>query len=147
MKIAFLGTPDFALPSLKMLHERGDDVVVFTQPDKPVGRKAVMTPPPVKKAALEYGMKVYQFDKIKSEEGVAALKAESPELMVTAAFGQILSRENLAVPKCARQSAAQIPRSRADTMGCDKRRKDNRRYHHAYGYWAGYGRHFAEERN
>ena len=99
MKIAFLGTPDFALPSLKMLHERGDDVVVFTQPDKPVGRKAVMTPPPVKKAALEYGMKVYQFDKIKSEEGVAALKAEAPELMVTAAFGQILSRENLAVPK------------------------------------------------
>ena len=114
MKIAFLGTPDFALPSLKMLHERGDDVVVFTQPDKPVGRKAVMTPPPVKKAALEYGMKVYQFDKIKSEEGVAALKAEAPELMVTAAFGQILSRENLAVPKygCINVHGSLLPKYR-----------------------------------
>ena len=89
MKIAFLGTPDFALPSLKMLHERGDDVVVFTQPDKPVGRKAVMTPPPVKKAALEYGMKVYQFDKIKSEEGVAALKAEADS------FVEMFSHERL----------------------------------------------------
>ena len=114
MKIAFLGTPDFALPSLKMLHERGDDVAVFTQPDKPVGRKAVMTPPPVKKAALEYGMKVYQFDKIKSEEGVAALKAEAPELMVTAAFGQILSRENLAVPKygCINVHGSLLPKYR-----------------------------------
>ena len=114
MKIAFLGTPDFALPSLKMLHERGDDVVVFTQPDKPVGRKAVMTPPPVKKAALEYGMKVYQFDKIKSEEGVAALKAEAPELMVTAAFGQILSRENLVVPKygCINVHGSLLPKYR-----------------------------------
>ena len=114
MKIAFLGTPDFALPSLKMLHERGDDVAVFTQPDKPVGRKAVMTPPPVKKAALEYDMKVYQFDKIKSEEGVAALKAEAPELMVTAAFGQILSRENLAVPKygCINVHGSLLPKYR-----------------------------------
>lgn len=114
MKIAFLGTPDFALPSLKMLHERRDDVVVFTQPDKPVGRKAVMTPPPVKKAALEYGMKVYQFDKIKGEEGVAALKAEAPELMVTAAFGQILSRENLAVPKygCINVHGSLLPKYR-----------------------------------
>ena len=99
MKIAFLGTPDFALPSLKMLYERGDDIVVFTQPDKPVGRKAVMTAPPVKKLALEYGLDVFQFDKIRSEEGLAALKDADPELMVTAAFGQILSKENLSVPR------------------------------------------------
>ena len=99
MKIAFLGTPDFALPSLKMLYERGDDIVVFTQPDKPVGRKAIMTAPPVKKLALEYGLDVFQFDKIRSEEGLAALKDADPELMVTAAFGQILSKENLSVPR------------------------------------------------
>src|SRR5574344_318592 len=78
MKIAFLGTPDFALPSLKMLYERGDDIVVFTQPDKPVGRKAIMTAPPVKKLALEYGLDVFQFDKIRSEEGLAALKDADP---------------------------------------------------------------------
>lgn len=114
MKIAFLGTPDFALPSLKMLHERGDEVVVFTQPDKPVGRKAIMTAPPVKKAALEYGMKVYQFDKIKGAEGAAALKAEKPDLMVTAAFGQILSRENLDVPKygCINVHGSLLPKYR-----------------------------------
>lgn len=114
MKIAFLGTPDFALPSLKMLVERGDEIIVFTQPDKPVGRKAIMTPPPVKKAALEYGLKVYQFDKIRSAEGVAALKAEKPQLMVTAAFGQILSRENLDIPQygCINVHGSLLPKYR-----------------------------------
>lgn len=114
MKIAFLGTPDFALPSLKMLYERGDDIVVFTQPDKPVGRKAVMTAPPVKKLALEYGLDVFQFDKIRSEEGLAALKDADPELMVTAAFGQILSKENLSVPRygCINVHGSLLPKYR-----------------------------------
>lgn len=114
MKIAFLGTPDFALPSLKMLFDRGDDIVVFTQPDKPVGRKAILTPPAVKKAALEYGLKVYQFEKIRSAEGVAALRTERPDLMVTAAFGQILSKENLEIPKygCINVHGSLLPKYR-----------------------------------
>lgn len=114
MKIAFLGTPDFALPSLKMLYERGDDIVVFTQPDKPVGRKAIMTAPPAKKLALEYGLDVFQFDKIRSEEGLAALKDADPELMVTAAFGQILSKENLSVPRygCINVHGSLLPKYR-----------------------------------
>ena len=114
MKIAFLGTPDFAPPSLKMLYERGDDIVVFTQPDKPVGRKAIMTAPPVKKLALEYGLDVFQFDKIRSEEGLAALKDADPELMVTAAFGQILSKENLSVPRygCINVHGSLLPKYR-----------------------------------
>lgn len=114
MKIAFLGTPDFALPSLKMLYERGDDIVVFTQPDKPVGRKAIMTAPPVKKLALEYGLDVFQFDKIRSEEGLAALKDADPELMVTAAFGQILSKENISVPRygCINVHGSLLPKYR-----------------------------------
>ncbi len=114
MKIAFLGTPDFALPSLKMLYERGDDIVVFTQPDKSVGRKAIMTAPPVKKLALEYGLDVFQFDKIRSEEGLAALKDADPELMVTAAFGQILSKENLSVPRygCINVHGSLLPKYR-----------------------------------
>ena len=114
MKIAFLGTPDFALPSLKMLYERGDDIVVFTQPDKPVGRKAIMTAPPVKKLALEYGLDVFQFDKIRSEEGLAALKDADTELMVTAAFGQILSKENLSVPRygCINVHGSLLPKYR-----------------------------------
>ena len=99
MRIAFLGTPEFALPSLAMLIARGDTLCVFTQPDRPVGRKAVLTPPPVKALAFEHGVPVFQFEKIRSPEGVAAMEAFAPDLCVTAAFGQLLSRKNLAIPK------------------------------------------------
>lgn len=99
MKIAFLGTPAFALPSLSMLIEEGHELCVFTQPDKPVGRRAELTPPPVKQLALRHGLPVCQPVKIREPEGVNALRAFAPDLMVTAAFGQILSAENLAVPR------------------------------------------------
>lgn len=98
MRIAFLGTPEFALPSLRALIDRGDALAVFTQPDRPVGRKAILTPPPVKELALRHGIPVYQFDRIRCPEGVAAMREFAPDLCVTAAFGQLLSRENLAVP-------------------------------------------------
>ncbi|MEG1548605.1 MAG: methionyl-tRNA formyltransferase [Clostridia bacterium] len=99
MRIAFLGTPDFALPSLRMLIQRGDELCVFTQPDRPKGRHGTLTPPPVKVLAEQHGIPVYQFDKIRLPEGVEALTAFAPDLMVTAAFGQILSQENLDIPK------------------------------------------------
>lgn len=98
MRIAFLGTPEFAIPSLSMLHARGDELHVFTQPDRPVGRHGTLTPPPAKAYAIAHGIAVSQFDRIRSAEGVAALKAFAPDLMVTAAFGQLLSAENLAIP-------------------------------------------------
>lgn len=96
MRIAFLGTPEFALPSLRMLLAEGHELAVFTQPDRPVGRKAVQTAPPVKALALEHGLPVYQFEKIRLHEGQAALAAFAPEILITAAFGQLLSAENLA---------------------------------------------------
>ena len=99
MRIAFLGTPEFAVPSLKMLIEQGHEIEVFTQPDRPCDRGHGLAMPPVKAAALEAGIAVHQFERIKNEEGVRALKDFAPELMVTAAFGQILSRENLEIPK------------------------------------------------
>jgi len=99
MRIAFLGTPEFALPSLEALIRRGDTLAVFTQPDRPVGRKAILTPPPVKVLAERYGIPVYQFEKIRSVEGREALEAFQPDLMVTAAFGQLLSSKNLAIPR------------------------------------------------
>ena len=99
MRIAFLGTPEFALPSLDMLYQSGHELAVFTQPDRPVGRHATLTPPPSKAYALEHNIPVYQFEKIRLPEGVAALRAFAPELMVTAAFGQLLSAENLSIPK------------------------------------------------
>jgi methionyl-tRNA formyltransferase len=99
MRIAFLGTPEFALPSLEMLHQSGHTLAVFTQPDRPVGRHATLTPPPTKAYAIAHNIPVFQFEKIRLPEGVAALKAFAPDLMVTAAFGQLLSAENLAIPK------------------------------------------------
>lgn len=114
MRIAFLGTPEFALPSLNALFLRGDELAVFTQPDRPVGRHAVLTPPSVKAFALERGVPVYQFEKIRAAEGVAALKAFAPELMVTAAYGQLLSAENLSIPThgCVNVHGSLLPKYR-----------------------------------
>ncbi len=114
MRIAFLGTPEFALPSLDMLQKSGHTLAVFTQPDRPVGRHATLTPPPTKAYALLHGIPVFQFEKIRLTEGVAALKTFAPDLMVTAAFGQLLSAENLAIPKfgCINVHGSLLPKYR-----------------------------------
>lgn len=98
MRVCFLGTPEFGVPSLKALIENGYDVVgVFTQPDRPKGRGNKLQMSPVKECALRYGIPVFQPVKIKTD-GVADLKALKPDLCVTAAFGQILSQEILDIP-------------------------------------------------
>ncbi len=114
MRIAFLGTPAFALPSLAMLYETGHSLAVFTQPDRPAGRHGALTPPPVKEFALARDIPVYQPERIKSAEGVSMLRDFAPELMVTAAFGQILSPENLAVPErgCINVHGSLLPKYR-----------------------------------
>ena len=114
MKIAFLGTPAFALPSLDMLYRGGHSLAVFTQPDRPVGRHAILTPPPTKSFALERGIPVFQFEKIRLPDGVNALRTFAPDLMVTAAFGQMLSAENLAVPPlgCVNVHGSLLPKYR-----------------------------------
>ena len=98
MKIVFMGTPDFAVPSLKALIREGYEVAgVFTQPDRPKGRGNKMLPSPVKQAAMEAGIPVFQPVRIR-RDGVEDLKALKPDLCVTAAFGQILSQEILDIP-------------------------------------------------
>ena len=99
MRIVFMGTPEFAVPSLRTLLEfPGAEVVgVFTQPDRPKGRGNKLTPSPVKQAALEAGIPVFQPERIR-KTGVEALRELKPDLCVTAAFGQILSREILEIP-------------------------------------------------
>ena len=93
MKLVFLGTPDFAVPSLeKIIASKHEILAVVTQPDKPVGRNNVLTPSPVKVCALKHGLKVLQYNKIRTE-GVGDLKNLAPDIMVTCAFGQILSQE------------------------------------------------------
>lgn len=94
MDIVFLGTPDFAVPSLKALVENGYNVkAVITQPDRPKGRGNKLAMSPVKEYALSKQIPVYQPEKIKNEPEI--LSALKPDLMITAAFGQILSKENL----------------------------------------------------
>ncbi|MDL2235475.1 methionyl-tRNA formyltransferase [Christensenellaceae bacterium OttesenSCG-928-L17] len=114
MKIAFLGTPEFALPSLDALIAAGHTLAVFTQPDKPQGRHARLTPPPVKVRAQENGIPVFQPAHIRGDEGSAMLREFAPDLMVTAAFGQLLSKENLAVPThgCINVHGSLLPRYR-----------------------------------
>lgn len=98
MRIVFMGTPEFAVPSLRALKENGYNVVgAITQPDRPAGRGHKLVACPVKQYAQSVGIEVFQFEKIKSPEGVACLKALQPELMVTAAFGQLLSPEILGI--------------------------------------------------
>ncbi len=114
MRIAFLGTPEFALPSLRMLVENGHDIIVFTQPDKPKGRKRLMCAPPVKAEALKLGLPIFQFNRIKNHDSVAELRRFGPDVMVTAAFGQILSGEILQIPKhgCINVHASILPKYR-----------------------------------
>ena len=99
MKVVFMGTPDFAVPSLQALLDAGHEVAaVYTQPDKPVGRKQVLTPPPVKALAQAHGIPVYQPVKLRDGSVAAQLKELAPELIVVVAYGRILPKEILELP-------------------------------------------------
>ena len=99
MRIVFMGTPDFAVPSLRALLENGYEVVgVFCQPDRPKGRGHKLAACPVKEEAVKAGIPVFQPERIKRPEGVEQLRARAPDLCVTAAFGQLLSQEILDIP-------------------------------------------------
>ena len=94
MKVVFAGTPDFAVPSLESLINSAEHrvIAVVTQPDRPIGRKGIITPPPVKTTAEKYGVPVFQFEKIR-KDGVETLKNLNADVMVTCAYGQLLSQE------------------------------------------------------
>ena len=112
MKIIFMGTPDFAVDALKALHKAGHEIVlVVTQPDAPKGRSRLYLPSPVKEAALELGLEVFQPEKIKRSESVEVLKKYEADVFVVAAFGQILSKEILEMPKygCINIHASLLP--------------------------------------
>jgi methionyl-tRNA formyltransferase (EC 2.1.2.9) len=114
-RIVFMGTPDFAVPILTKLIEAGYPVVgCVTQPDRPVGRKQVMTPPPVKRKAMEYGIQVLQPEKIREEKSLEEVFRLQPELIITAAFGQILPEKLLRFPKfgCINIHASLLPELR-----------------------------------
>ena len=100
MKIVFMGTPDFAVPSLKALINKYGVCAVFTQPDRPKGRGKKLAFSPVKEEALKHNIKIYQPEKLKDEkEMIQELKDMEPDFIIVVAFGQILTKEVLDIPK------------------------------------------------
>ena len=115
LRIVFMGTPDFAVPCLQTLLDSPHSVVgVFTQPDKPQGRKMVLTPPPVKLLAAENGVPVFQPEKMKAPATLEQLKALDPDLIVVVAYGRILPRAVLELPRygCINVHASLLPKYR-----------------------------------
>lgn len=111
LKTIFMGTPDFAVPCLRVLQEKTDIIAVITQPDRPKGRGHSLQASPVKLAALEYGLSVLQPEKIKTEEFTLKLEEMQPDLIVVVAFGQILSQRILDIPRlgCVNVHASLLP--------------------------------------
>jgi methionyl-tRNA formyltransferase len=115
MRIVFLGSPEFALPTLeRLLQTRHEVVAVVTQPDRPAGRGHAETPPPVKVMALEHGLPVLQPERVSDDGPVEALRALEADVFVVAAYGQILRRRVLELPKrgCLNVHASLLPRHR-----------------------------------
>jgi len=115
MNVIFMGTPEFAVPTLEKLNENGYDVkLVVTQPDKPSGRGKKLKKSEVKEKAEELGLDIFQPDKIKCQENIEVLKSCEPDFIVVVAYGQILSKEILDLPKygCINVHASLLPKLR-----------------------------------
>lgn len=101
MKLIFMGTPDFAVPCLEALITVGHEIAaVFTQPDRPVGRKQIMTPPDVKVCAMKHGLTVYQPASMRGGEAMEIIRGIAPDAIIVAAYGKILPKEMLDFPRC-----------------------------------------------
>ncbi len=112
MRIVFMGTPDFAVPSLERLIQAGHNVcLAVTQPDKPVGRKQIPTAPPVKRCAVSNGIEVFQPDSLKNPKTGDVLASVNPDLIVVAAYGKILPKSVLERPRfgCVNVHASLLP--------------------------------------
>ncbi|MBR5534295.1 MAG: methionyl-tRNA formyltransferase [Ruminiclostridium sp.] len=115
MKILFMGTPDFAVPSLQALIDAGHEIVgVFTQPDKPKNRGMKLQPPPVKVVALEHDIPIFQPTKLRDGTALETIQSLAPELIVVAAYGRILPQEILDYPKlgCINVHSSLLPKYR-----------------------------------
>lgn len=112
--VVFMGSPDFALPSLRALTQHYHIAGVVTQPDRASGRGRELKPPPVKTLALELGLPIIQPQKLREPEAMAQLQAWKPDLIVVAAFGQILKKDVLDLPRfgCVNVHASLLPRWR-----------------------------------
>ena len=115
MKVVYMGTPDFAVLPLKKIYEAGHEIVgVYTQPDRQKGRGKKFLPSDVKVAAQELGLNIYQPEKLREAEVVEELRTLAPDIIVVAAYGQILSEDVLNIPKygCINIHASLLPKYR-----------------------------------
>lgn len=115
LKIVFMGTPDFASACLDALIKDGRNIVLAVcQPDKPVGRKKIITPPPVKIRALESGIEVFQPDSMRTDESFDMISKACPDIIITAAYGKILPKRVLDIPRfgCINVHGSLLPRYR-----------------------------------
>lgn len=114
MNVVFMGTPDFAVPSLENIAKVHFVQAVFTQPDKPVGRKMILTPPDVKVCAEKLGIPVYQPVKLKDSDSYEIIKELNPDVIVVVAYGQILPENILNIPKygCINVHGSLLPKYR-----------------------------------
>lgn len=115
MKIVFMGTPDYAVNTLETLIKSGNEVAaVFAQPDKPVGRKQILTPPPVKVCACKHNIPVFQPNTLRDGTALEILKEINPDVIVVVAYGKILPKEILDLPKygCVNGHASLLPKYR-----------------------------------
>lgn len=114
MNVIFMGTPEFAVPTLQKLHEKHEVKLVVTQPDKPFGRGKKLKSSEVKEAAEQMRLPIFQPDKIKKQENIGILKSYAPDVIVVVAYGQILSKEILELPRygCINVHASLLPKLR-----------------------------------
>lgn len=115
MKIVFMGTPNYAVKTLEKLIEADNEVsAVFAQPDKPVGRKHILTPPPVKVCAIEHNIPVYQPQTLRDAEIIELIKSFEPDFIVVVAYGKLLPEAVLNIPKiaCVNGHASLLPKYR-----------------------------------
>ncbi len=115
IKVVFMGTPELSATVLKGLSDKGYNVILsVSQPDKPVGRKHILTAPPAKVQAQELGVEVYQPDSLKTDEAYEFIKSREPDLIITAAYGKILPQRMLDIPKygCINVHASLLPKYR-----------------------------------
>ena len=114
MRVLYMGTPQFAFPSLKKLAERFEVVAVVTQPDKPKGRGNKLTPPPVKVAALELGLPVYQPLKVRDPEFLKLVEELNPDIVLVAAYAKLIPKSLLEIPRlgCVNLHPSLLPRHR-----------------------------------
>ena len=115
MRVVFMGTPAFAVPTLGKLVETGHEVLlVVTQPDRPVGRGRKLTAPPIKQKAAELGLAVYQPEKIKTDEAFERLQALAPDVVVVVGYGQIIPQRIIDLPRhgCVNVHSSLLPKYR-----------------------------------